>query len=38
LIKGHYRTIYTFDEKSVSILTAHHSSRDLKKRRFLPVE
>ena len=25
LIKGSYRTIYTFDENKVSILTVHHS-------------
>jgi toxin ParE1/3/4 len=38
LIKGNYRTIYTFDERKVSVLTVHHSSRDLKKRGFLPID
>lgn len=38
LIKGNYRTIYKIDEGKVSILTIHHSSRDLKKRRFLPID
>jgi len=38
LIKGNYRIIYNYDDNKVNILTVHHSSRDLRKRGFLPVE
>lgn len=29
LIRGNYRIIYTYDEMKVSVLSIHHSSRDL---------
>lgn len=38
LILGNYRIIYHYDDEKVNILTVHHSSRDLRKRGFLPTD
>ncbi len=38
IIKGNYRIIYQVIENGVSVLTVHHSARDLRRRGFLPID